>query len=117
MKKTSERGTAPATAALDNRPEVDLLLRKSKVVREGERALSIRAQEERGRAWADANGYRVRKVWKENLSAWSDVKRPKCDAAMDAEPNGEVPALWVYALDRFSRKAPKRSYRSSAKHV
>ncbi|MFJ1599913.1 recombinase family protein [Streptomyces sp. NPDC088261] len=83
---------------------MDLLLRKSKIVREGERALSIRAQEERGRAWADENGYRVRKVWKENLSAWSDVKRPKYDAAMDAVLNGEVPALWCYALDRFSRK-------------
>ncbi|MEE1803911.1 recombinase family protein [Streptomyces sp. JV176] len=83
---------------------MDLLLRKSKVVREGERALSIRAQEERGRAWAEENSYRVRKVWKENLSAWSDVQRPKYDAAMDAVLNGEVPALWCYALDRFSRK-------------
>lgn len=90
--------------ATDNRPEVDLLLRKSKIVREGERALSIRAQEERGRAWAAENGYRVRKVWKENLSAWSDVKRPMYDAAMDAVLGGEVPALWCYALDRFSRK-------------
>ncbi|MER8256718.1 recombinase family protein [Streptomyces albidoflavus] len=88
----------------DTRPYADLLLRKSKVVREGERALSIRAQEERGRAWADENGYRVRKVWKENLSAWSDVQRPKYDAAMAAVLNGEVPALWCYALDRFSRK-------------
>ncbi|MEV0445440.1 recombinase family protein [Streptomyces spectabilis] len=88
----------------DARPYVDLLLRKSQVVREGERALSIRAQEDRGRTWADENGYRVRKVWKENLSAWSDVHRPKYDAAMDAVLNGEVPALWCYALDRFSRK-------------
>ncbi|AXG80450.1 recombinase family protein [Streptomyces paludis] len=88
----------------DDRPEVDLLLRKSKIVREGERALSIRAQEERGRAWAAENGYRVRRVWKENLSAWSDVKRPMYDAAMDAVLGGEVPALWCYALDRFSRK-------------
>ncbi|WP_158575940.1 recombinase family protein [Streptomyces corynorhini] len=104
MEKATERRTAPASAAADNRPEADLLLRKSKVVREGERALSIRAQEERGRAWAEENGYRVRKIWKENLSAWSDVKRPKYDAAMDAVLNGEVPALWCYALDRFSRK-------------
>ncbi|MFF3210540.1 recombinase family protein [Streptomyces sp. NPDC002886] len=80
------------------------MLRKSKVVREGERALSIRAQEERGRAWADEHGYCVRKVWRENLSAWSDVQRPKYDAAMSAVLAGEVPALWVYALDRFSRK-------------
>lgn len=79
-------------------------MRKSKVVREGERALSIRDQERRGRAWAEENGYCVRKVWKENLSAWSDVQRPKYDAAMSAVLNGEVPCLWVYALDRFSRK-------------
>ncbi|MEU9609580.1 recombinase family protein [Streptomyces sp. NPDC048057] len=83
---------------------MDLLLRKSKVVREGERALSIRDQEDRGRRWADENGYCVRKVWKENLSAWSDIRRPKYDAAMTAVLAGEVPCLWVFALDRFSRK-------------
>ncbi|MFJ2783699.1 MULTISPECIES: recombinase family protein [unclassified Streptomyces] len=92
------------TCKCHGRPWADLLLRKSKVVREGERALSIRAQEERGRAWADEHGYCVRKVWKENLSAWSDVKRPSYDAAMSAVLAGEVPALWCYALDRFSRK-------------
>ncbi|MFG3349210.1 recombinase family protein [Streptomyces sp. NPDC048018] len=96
--------TQGGVCACHGRPWVDLLLRKSKVVREGERALSIRAQEERGRAWADEHGYCVRKVWKENLSAWSDVRRPKYDAAMSAVLNGEVPALWCYALDRFSRK-------------
>lgn len=85
-------------------PEVDLLLRKSKVVRDGEHALSLRAQEERGRRWAEENGYRVRKIWRENLSAWSDVKRPNYDAAMSAVLDGEVPALWCYAMDRFSRK-------------
>ncbi|WP_411115367.1 recombinase family protein [Streptomyces sp. 029-5] len=100
----SRKGMDNVPSTLDNRPEVDLLLRKSKVVREGERALSIRAQEERGRAWAEENGYRVRQIWKENLSAWSDVKRPKYDAAMDAVLNSEVTCLWVYALDRFSRK-------------
>lgn len=84
--------------------QVDLLVRKSKVVREGEHALSLRAQEERGRRWADEQGYAVRKVWKENLSAYSDVERPKYDAAMKAVLDGEVPALWCYALDRFSRK-------------
>ncbi|GGZ12311.1 hypothetical protein GCM10010387_00210 [Streptomyces inusitatus] len=83
---------------------MDLLLRKSKIVREGERSLSIRAQEDRGRAWADEHGYCVRRVWKENLSAWSDVRRPRYDAAMAAVLAGEVPCLWVYALDRFSRK-------------
>ncbi|MFF4425805.1 recombinase family protein [Streptomyces sp. NPDC001549] len=100
METTTHQGVCPC----HGRPWVDLLLRKSKVVREGERALSIRAQEDRGRAWADEHGYCVRKVWKENLSAWSDVRRPRYDAAMAAVMNGEVPCLWVYALDRFSRK-------------
>ncbi|QDQ12483.1 recombinase family protein [Streptomyces spectabilis] len=99
-----EMTTQGGVCGCHGRPWVDLLLRKSKIVREGERALSIRAQEDRGRAWADEHGYCVRKVWKENLSAWSDVQRPKYDAAMAAVMNGEVPCLWVYALDRFSRK-------------
>ncbi|MFG3036870.1 recombinase family protein [Streptomyces sp. NPDC048330] len=99
-----ETPTQGGVCACHGRPWVDLLLRKSKVVREGERALSIRAQEDRGRSWADEHGYCVRKIWKENLSAWSDVRRPKYDAAMSAVLNGEVPALWCYALDRFSRK-------------
>jgi len=88
----------------EHQPFVDLLLRKSRIVREGERALSIRSQEELGRRWADENGYRVRKVWAENLSAWSDVDRPKMDAALSAVLHGDVSALWCYAMDRFSRK-------------
>ncbi len=88
-------GTAPL--------EVDLLLRKSKVVREGD-PLSLRAQETRGRKWATQNGYQVRKVWRENLSAYTDVRRPQYDAAMAAVLSGDVPCLWVYALDRFSRR-------------
>ncbi|MEU7636547.1 recombinase family protein [Streptomyces sp. NPDC039016] len=88
----------------DARPLVDLLLRKSKIVREGEQALSLRAQEDRGRRWADENGYQVRRVWKENLSAWSDVQRPQYDAAMAAILGGETNALWCAFLDRFSRK-------------
>ncbi|UJB40926.1 recombinase family protein [Streptomyces sp. A1-5] len=86
----------------DARPLVDLLLRKSKIVREGEQALSLRAQEDRGRRWADENGYQVRRVWKENLSAWSDVERPQYDAAMAAVLGGETDALWCAFLDRLS---------------
>ncbi|MFJ7250774.1 recombinase family protein [Kitasatospora sp. NPDC098652] len=100
MNETPITGVCPCHGL----PQADLLLRKSKVVREGERALSIRDQEHRGRAWAAEHGYCVRKVWRENLSAWSDVRRPKYDAAMAAVLLGEVPCLWVYALDRFSRK-------------
>ncbi|MFD5562019.1 recombinase family protein [Kitasatospora griseola] len=94
----------PGICPCHGRPQADLLLRKSKIVREGERALSIRTQEDRGRAWVAENGYCVRTVWKENLSAWSDVRRPRMDAALDAVLAGEVQALWCYALDRFSRK-------------
>ncbi|RPE33226.1 recombinase family protein [Kitasatospora cineracea] len=94
----------PGICPCHGRPQVDLLLRKSKIVREGERALSIQTQEDMGRGWAAESDHCVRKVWKENLSAWSDVKRPKMDAAIDAVLAGEVRALWCYALDRFSRK-------------
>lgn len=85
-------------------PEIDLYLRKSKRDREGTRALSLRAQEQRGRQWADENGYTVRRVWSDNLGAWSDTKRPDFDKAFTALSAGEVEALWVYALDRWSRK-------------
>ncbi|MFE3789017.1 recombinase family protein [Streptomyces goshikiensis] len=84
--------------------EIDLYLRKSKIVREGVEALTFQTQEGRGRAWADQHGYRVRKVWKDNLSAWTDTKRPEFDLALAALKRKEVPALWCYAVDRFSRK-------------
>ncbi|GLW74941.1 hypothetical protein Kpho02_72380 [Kitasatospora phosalacinea] len=87
-------------------PEVDLYLRKSKVVREGDKRdiTSIRAQESEGREWAAKNHYRVRKVWVDNLSAWSDVARPGFDNALAAVLDDHVPALWCFALDRYTRK-------------
>jgi hypothetical protein len=87
-------------------PEIDLYLRKSKVVREGDKRdiTSIQAQEAEGREWALRNRYRVRKVWVDNLSAWSDVARPGFDSALAAVLDDQVPALWCFALDRFSRK-------------
>ncbi|MFE2733787.1 recombinase family protein [Streptomyces sp. NPDC059349] len=85
-------------------PEVDLYLRKSHRDREGVRALTFRAQETRGRQWADDNGYTVRKVWKDNIGAWSDTNRPDFDKALAALADGEVSALWCYAVDRWSRK-------------
>ncbi|HJD85315.1 recombinase family protein [Kitasatospora aureofaciens] len=66
--------------------------------------LSIQAQEDSGRAWAAREGYLVRKVWIDNLSAWSDVERPEFDKALAAVLEGEVPALWCAYLDRFTRK-------------
>ncbi|MFY0513511.1 recombinase family protein [Streptomyces anulatus] len=84
--------------------EIDLYLRKSLIVREGTEALTFRTQEERGREWARRHDYTVRKVWKDNLSAWTDTKRPDFDRALAALRRKEVPALWVYAVDRFDRK-------------
>ncbi|MET8275331.1 MULTISPECIES: recombinase family protein [unclassified Streptomyces] len=85
-------------------PQVDLYLRKSQITRQREKALTFRAQESRGRRWAAENGYVVRKVWADNLSAYSDTTRPEFDKAVTALSANEVPALWCYALDRFSRK-------------
>ncbi|MFD3943280.1 recombinase family protein [Streptomyces sp. NPDC058579] len=87
-------------------PYIDLYLRKSRVVRhEDPRDLtSIQAQEDSGRTWATREGYRVRHVWVDNLSAWSDIERPEFDKALAAVLAGEVPALWCAYLDRFSRK-------------
>lgn len=53
---TDMKATNSGVCPCRGRPQVDLLLRKSKIVREGERALSIRDQEDRGRRWADENG-------------------------------------------------------------
>lgn len=87
-------------------PHVDLYLRKSRIVRqEDPRDLtSIKAQEDSGRAWAAREGYRVRQVWVDNLSAWSAIERPEFDRALAAILAGEVPALWCAFLDRFTRK-------------
>ncbi|MFI6654770.1 recombinase family protein [Streptomyces sp. NPDC050523] len=84
--------------------EIDLYLRKSAITRQRERALTFRAQEERGRRWADEHDYTVRKVWADNLSAYTDTVRPEFDKAIGALLADEVPALWCYAADRFSRK-------------
>ncbi|WP_165395518.1 recombinase family protein [Streptomyces albidoflavus] len=84
--------------------EIDLYLRRSQVTREGTKALTFKTQEERGRAWAEEHGYSVRKVYRDNLSAWTDTRRPDFEKALNALKRKEVPALWSYAVDRFSRK-------------
>ncbi|MFI2609629.1 recombinase family protein [Kitasatospora sp. NPDC018619] len=88
-------------------PLVDLLLRKSQEVRgvATRDILSIKAQERRGREWARENGYQVRRVWRENVSAYKrTVKRPDFDAAVHALLVGDTDALWVYDSSRYSRK-------------
>lgn len=98
-------------------PEIDLYLRKSKVIRDGEFILSLDAQEQRGREWAQDNGFRVRKVWHDNLSAWSDVERPGFDSALSAVMAEQVPALWCAYLDRLPGRVSRTSFRSWAKPV
>ncbi|MFD4397888.1 recombinase family protein [Kitasatospora sp. NPDC058478] len=86
---------------------VDLLLRKSQVVR-GTAArdiLSLKAQEVKGRAWAKTNRYEIRRIFRENLSAYKlTVKRPDFDAAVHALLEGESDCLWAYDSSRYSRK-------------
>ncbi|MFD4538249.1 recombinase family protein [Streptomyces bauhiniae] len=85
---------------------IDLYVRKSRRLREDDyrREQSTDAQTEQGHRWAHRNGYAVRKVWKDLQSAYKDVKRTDFDRALQALAAGEVPALWAYAIDRFSRK-------------
>jgi len=85
------------------KPQVDLLLRKSKVTEQGTNTLSIRDQETRGRRWAKTNGYAVRHVWKENLSGFKGTDRPEQEKALVALLSHETDALWVAAIDRWSR--------------
>ncbi|MFB4196804.1 recombinase family protein [Streptomyces carpaticus] len=85
---------------------IDLYTRKSKQLKKEDhrREQSTDAQREQGHRWAHGNGYAVRKVWKDIQSAFKDVKRSDFDRALRALADGEVPALWAYAIDRFSRK-------------
>ncbi len=97
------------TCALCGKTEpnpIDLYARKSKKLREDDhrREQSTDAQTEQGHRWGHRNGYAVRKVWKDIASAFKAVKRSDFDRALSALAKAEVPALWSYAIDRFSRK-------------
>ncbi|MFK0294486.1 recombinase family protein [Streptomyces sp. NPDC090442] len=85
---------------------IDLYTRKSKKLRKDDhrREQSTDAQQEQGHRWAHRNGYAVRKVWTDIQSAFKDVKRSDFDRALRALATGEVPALWCYLIDRFSRR-------------
>lgn len=80
---------------------VDLYLRLS-VDREGKDALE--RQEADLRAWAAREGKTVRKVWKDTLSGFKNVKREDFDNAVRAVSAGEVGTLAVWKLDRLSRR-------------
>ncbi len=86
---------------------LDRLLRKSQVVRgtSTRDILSLKSQESQGRAWGKRNGYTIRRVFRENLSAYkAGVKRPDFDEAVQALLDGESDCLWVYDSSRYSRK-------------
>ncbi|MFJ9671077.1 recombinase family protein [Streptomyces sp. NPDC101221] len=96
-------GTEPRSGEIKY---VDLLCRKSKVLSEGDRLreVSTDEQERQGRAWAARNGYIVRHVWTELGSAYKERQRKEFEGALAAITSGKSHALWVYMLDRFSRK-------------
>ncbi|HEX2894906.1 MAG TPA: recombinase family protein [Marmoricola sp.] len=81
---------------------VDLYLRLS-IAADG--ADSLERQEEDGRAWAAREGLIVRRVWRDaGRSGYRNVKRAGFDAAMADLLAGEVKTLFVWKLDRLSRK-------------
>lgn len=94
----------PARTSLTG--EVDLYVRKSKVLAKGNRLREVSTQEQEriGREWAESEGLRVRRVWQELGSAYAERERPQFNSALNAVLSGEVSALWVYMLDRFSRR-------------
>ncbi|WP_031068704.1 recombinase family protein, partial [Streptomyces sp. NRRL WC-3742] len=86
---------------------LDLPLRKSQVVRGAATRdiLFLKAQESQGRALGKRNGYTIRRVFRENLSAYkAGVERPEFDEAVHALLEGESDCLWVYDSSRYSRK-------------
>ncbi|MDF3291982.1 recombinase family protein [Streptomyces silvisoli] len=86
--------------------QLDLYTRKSKRLKDDDhrREQSTDAQREQGHRWGHRQGYAVRKVWKDITSGFKDVKRSDFDRALRVLADSEVPALWAYAIDRFSRK-------------
>ncbi|MGW6920835.1 recombinase family protein [Streptomyces sp. NPDC054950] len=93
--------TEVADAAPDDL--MDIYARKSVKISGRLGELSPKAQEQRGRDWAEWNRLRVRHIWRDTISASKDVVRPDYDKALLALANGEVKTLWCYKLDRFSR--------------
>ncbi|MFE2261390.1 recombinase family protein [Streptomyces griseosporeus] len=97
------------TPTEDTSTLIDLVCRKSQAVKSktGRREISVSAQEARGRRVAAELGLTVRHVWREVGSA-SRFRRsksvPKQDLALQALERGEVGALWVFRLDRWTRR-------------
>ncbi|MEV4434809.1 recombinase family protein [Streptomyces sp. NPDC049585] len=85
-----------------------ILARKSKVLSEEDarRELSTEAQIEAGIRAARREGAEVlpEYVWSELGSAFKERQRDDFEAALHALAEGKIDVLWVYMLDRFSRR-------------
>lgn len=81
-----------------------LLLRKSRIVAEGVDAISIAAQEARGRQWAQHHDAEIVAVYRENITGYKDVPRPEMQRALDDMLAGKFDVLWCFALDRLTRR-------------
>ncbi|MEH0417273.1 recombinase family protein [Streptomyces sp. B21-083] len=98
-----------STPTEDTSTLIDLVCRKSQAVKSktGRREISVSAQEARGRRTAAELGLTVRHVWREVGSA-SRFRRSKKvaqqDLALQALEKGEIGALWVFRLDRWTRR-------------
>ncbi|MGW0312340.1 recombinase family protein [Streptomyces flavidovirens] len=80
----------------------DIFLRRSTLMDD---KATLDAHERVLRGAIEAEGLTVRKVWREEVSASKrGVKREKFDAAIAAALARETGALWVYKLDRLSRR-------------
>ncbi|MET8960963.1 recombinase family protein [Streptomyces sp. NPDC004074] len=80
----------------------DIFLRRSTLMDD---KATLDAHEDVLRKAIEAEGKTVRKVWREEVSASKrGVKREKFDAAIAAVLARETGSLWVYKLDRLSRR-------------
>lgn len=87
-------------------PEIDLYTRKSASVSGRRQETSTDVQREIGHQAAHEMNppHRVRNVWRDILSGFKDITRPGYDHAVAALLGREVPCLWAYKLDRYTRK-------------
>lgn len=90
------------TPTPDLSQSADIFLRRSTLMDD---KATLDAHEDVLRKAIEAEGREVRKVWREEVSASKrGVKREEFDAAIAAVLARETGSLWVYKLDRLSRR-------------
>ncbi|WP_394435754.1 recombinase family protein [Streptomyces sp. SGAir0957] len=90
------------TTTADSSGVADIFLRRSTLMDD---KATLDAHENVLRKAIEADGKTVRKVWREEVSASKrGVKREEFDAAIAAVLARETGELWVYKLDRLSRR-------------